>query len=117
MRVNLYEGLYTDIGQKLYFSQKYKYLGLLPIDGINMPIVSVDGRGRITFPKETGVRGGKAVIVSAGSFYNVIPIPGDPKKYAEGWLDSDKSRKELKKLAEERAREDARRRAERRKQL
>ncbi len=82
-----------------------------------MPVVSVDDRGRVTFPKETGVRGGKAVIVSAGSFFNIIPIPEDPEKYAEGWLDSDKSRKELKELAEEKAREDTKKRTERREQL
>lgn len=82
-----------------------------------MPIVSVDDRGRITFPKETGIRGGKVLIIPAGSFYNIIPIPEDPEKYAEGWLDSDRSREELKELAEEKAREDARKRAERRDQL
>lgn len=82
-----------------------------------MPIVTVDDRGRITLPKETGIRRGKAVIISAGSFYNIIPIPDDPEKYAEGWLDSDKSSGELKKLGEEKAGEDAKKRADRREQL
>ncbi len=82
-----------------------------------MPVVSVDDRGRITLPKETKIRGGKAVIISAGSFFNIIPIPEDPEKYAEGWLDSKKSRKELKELAEKKAKEDAKSRSKRRDQL
>lgn len=82
-----------------------------------MPVVSIDERGRMTFPKETKVRGEKAVLISVGSFYTVIPIPGEPEKYAEGWLDTEKSRKELKELAEEAARRGAKERARRRGQL
>ncbi len=82
-----------------------------------MPVVSVDDRGRLTLPKETGIRGGKAIIVSAGSFYNIIPIPEKPEEYAEGWLETEKTNKELKELAEETAKEDAEKRAKRRNQL
>lgn len=82
-----------------------------------MPVVSIDDRGRMTFPKETEIRGGKAVIISVGSFYNIIPIPEEPEKYAEGWLDTEKGREELKELAEERARKEAKGRAQRRDQL
>lgn len=78
-----------------------------------MPVVSIGKRGRMTFPKETGVRGEKAVLVSTGSFYTIIPIPEEPEKYAEGWLDTEKSRKELKKLAKEEAQKEAKKRARR----
>lgn len=82
-----------------------------------MPVVSIDERGRMTFPKKTGVRGERAVLISVGSYYTVIPIPEEPEKYAEGWLGTEKSRKELKKLAEEAAKKDAEKRAQRRDQL
>lgn len=82
-----------------------------------MPVVSIDERGRMTFPKETKVRGEKALLISAGHFYTVIPIPEEPEKYAEGWLDTEKSGEELKELAEKTAQKDAKKRAQRREQL
>jgi bifunctional DNA-binding transcriptional regulator/antitoxin component of YhaV-PrlF toxin-antitoxin module len=81
-----------------------------------MAVVPIDERGRLTIPKEIGVRNTRAVIISAGSFIVAIPLPREPHREAEGWLDTDKTRSELKALAEEEAMEDAAQRARRRKQ-
>lgn len=82
-----------------------------------MAIVPVDSRGRMTFPKKTGIREEEVVLIPAGSFYVVIPVPSKPEKIAAGWLRSAKSRKELKIGAERAALEEAKRRAKRRRQL
>jgi len=82
-----------------------------------MAIVKVDERGRITIPKEIGVRDTRAVIIPAGSFFVVIPLPVELHKYAGSWLPSKRRRKELKELAEKLAYKDAIERAKRRKQL
>ena len=79
-----------------------------------MSIVKVDKRGRLTLPKETNVRSTRAVVIPAGSFIVIVPIPPKPSKYAEGWLKTTKKRYELKKLAEKIAKEDATKRARRR---
>lgn len=84
---------------------------------VRMAVVPVDERGRLTIPKEMGIRDTRAVIIPAGSFIVAIPLPKEPHKEAEGWLDTDKTRVELKSLAESAAMEDASRRAGRRKQL
>lgn len=68
-------------------------------------------------PREFGVRSTKAVIIPAGSFFVVIPLPGVPHEGAGGWLPSTKSRDELKKAAEKAARRDAVERARKRGQL
>lgn len=82
-----------------------------------MSVVEVDERGRITIPKEIGLRKAKAAIIPAGSFFVVIPIIGDPYKVAGSWLQTERNIKTLKKTAEKKASEDAVRRAKRRKQL
>jgi hypothetical protein len=82
-----------------------------------MSIVDIDDRGRMTIPKEIGLRGHRAAIIPAGSFFVVVPIVGDPYKFAGGWLDTDRDAKTLKETAERKAGEDAAERARRRKQL
>ncbi len=82
-----------------------------------MSVVRVDERGRLTLPKKTGIRNTRVAVIPAGSFVVLIPIPPKPSKYAKDWLDTDKGRKELKKLAEDLARKDAVERAKRRNQL
>lgn len=72
-----------------------------------MSIVSVDGRGRMTFPKEMGLKNTRAVIIQAGSFIVTIPLPREPHKEAGGWLDTDKTRSELKTQADKLAQEEA----------
>ena len=81
-----------------------------------MAVVSVDDRGRLTIPKELGIRGTRAIIIPAGSFFVAIPLPEVPLEAAEGWLDSDKTRGQLKASADKHAAEDAVGRARRRKQ-
>ncbi|MEM2208990.1 MAG: VapB-type antitoxin [Nitrososphaerota archaeon] len=82
-----------------------------------MAIVKIDERRRITIPKEIGVKGEKAVIIPAGTFFITIPLPIKPHEYASSWLSSKHERKELKELAEKLASEDAIKRARRRKQI
>jgi len=82
-----------------------------------MAIVKVDGRGRMTVPKELGIRETKAVIIPAGSFFIMISLPKTPHEKAKDWLATSKSRKGLKILAEKAAKKDAVKRAKRRKQL
>jgi len=79
-----------------------------------MAVVPIDERGRLTIPKELGIRNTRAVIILAGSFIVAIPLPENPAKKAEGWLKTGKTREELKRLSEEHAREDAVSRAKRR---
>ncbi|MDJ0269494.1 MAG: VapB-type antitoxin [Aigarchaeota archaeon] len=82
-----------------------------------MSVVSIDERGRITLPRDIREMGDRAVVISAGSFAVVIPIPKKPEKIAGGWLKSRRGRKELGLLAEEKARGDAVARTRMRKQL
>ncbi|MBO3839870.1 MAG: VapB-type antitoxin [Thermoproteota archaeon] len=82
-----------------------------------MAIVRVDERGRMTIPREIGVRGTRAIVIPAGSFFLTIPLPQSPREETGKWLITKKSRGELKKLAEAAAKEDAVKRAKRRKQL
>lgn len=80
-----------------------------------MSVVKIDNRGRITLSRE--LRGGdKAVVINAGTFIVVIPLPSRPEIHALGWLGSKKSTINLKAIGEEKAREDAVSRARRRKQ-
>lgn len=69
-----------------------------------MAVVTIDERG-------------KAVVIPAGSFFVVIPVPADPYKFAGSWLSTERAVKELKVIAEKRAAEDAIDRAKRRTQL
>jgi len=57
------------------------------------------------------------VIIPAGSFLVVVPIPKEPLEVAGGWLPSNLERRRLKELAEDAAKEDALKRAKRRKQI
>jgi bifunctional DNA-binding transcriptional regulator/antitoxin component of YhaV-PrlF toxin-antitoxin module len=82
-----------------------------------MTIVTVDDRGRMTIPKEIGVKKTRAIIIPAGTFFVTIPLPTAPYEQAREWLTSQQDKKELKALAEKTAKEDAVKRAKRRKQL
>ena len=82
-----------------------------------MSVVTVDERGRLTIPKELGVRGTKAIIIPAGSFFVTIPLPTKPHEKAGSWLPSNVERKELKVIAEKSSYENAVNRAKRRKQI
>ena len=81
-----------------------------------MAVVTIDDRGRLTVPKEMGLRGSRVVIIPAGSFFVTIPLPGTPLETAGEWLDSELDTKDLKTLGEDRAKSDAVERAKRRKQ-
>jgi len=85
--------------------------------GINLAVVVIDERGRLTIPSELRVRDTKATLIPAGSFMIIIPLPTRPIEASGGWLQTKLSRKELKSLAERQARKDAVKRAKRRKQL
>jgi len=84
---------------------------------MKVSVVDVDERGRMTIPKEIGLRKAKAAVISAGSFFIVVPIVGDPYKVASSWLKTERSNRDLKEVAEKRAAEDAVKRARRRRQL
>ncbi|MBS7645698.1 MAG: hypothetical protein QXR65_07090 [Candidatus Bathyarchaeia archaeon] len=43
-----------------------------------MAVVKMDARGRMTIPKEIGVRDVKAIVIPAASFFVTIPLPGKP---------------------------------------
>jgi len=80
-------------------------------------VVEIDDRGRMTIPKEIGLRGSRAAIIPAGSFLVVVPIVGDPYQVAGSWLDTERDAIALKEAAERKAAEDATDRARRRRQL
>ena len=82
-----------------------------------MSVVEIDERGRMTVPKKLGLRKSRALIIPAGTFFVTIPLPKAPQKEAEKWLPAKKERKELKIQAEKAARDDAVKRAKRRRQL
>ncbi|MEM2995280.1 MAG: VapB-type antitoxin [Candidatus Bathyarchaeia archaeon] len=82
-----------------------------------MTVVTVDDRGRMTIPKELGVKKTRAIIIPAGTFFVAIPLPTKPHEYAGSWLPSKRGRNELKELAEKSALDDAVKRAWRRKQI
>ncbi len=82
-----------------------------------MAVVSVDERGRLTIPKELAVRSTNVTLIPAGPFFIVIPVPSVPLESCAKWLETKRSRKSLKALAERAARQDAVKRAKRRKQV
>jgi len=82
-----------------------------------MTVVSVDDRGRITIPKEMGIRNTRAIIIPAGSFLVTIPLPESSQIESEEWLETEKSREELQALVEKLAEDDATKRAKRRNQV
>ncbi len=82
-----------------------------------MAVVVVDERGRLTIPSELQVKNTKATLIPAGPFMIIIPLPTHPVEASGGWLRTKLTRKELKALAEKQGRNDAVKRARRRKQL
>jgi bifunctional DNA-binding transcriptional regulator/antitoxin component of YhaV-PrlF toxin-antitoxin module len=72
-----------------------------------LSVVSVDDRGRLTIPKEMGIRGKRAIVIPAGSFFITIPLPDDPLEASKDWLETDKTIIELEESAESHAMEDA----------
>ncbi len=87
------------------------------IEGFTLSVVEIDERGRMTVPKKIGLRKSRAIVIPAGSFFFFFSLPTAPQKEAQKWLPSGKERKELKARAEALAREDAVKRAKRRRQL
>jgi hypothetical protein len=55
-------------------------------------------------------------LIPAGPFLIIVPIPSQPLESSASWLHTKHARKKLKALAEKQAREDAVKRARRRKQ-
>lgn len=82
-----------------------------------MSVVEVDERGRMTIPREIGLRNMRAVVIPAGAFFVVVPIEGNPYDLAKGWLRAEENPKELKNYADKLASEDAVQRAKRRNQI
>jgi bifunctional DNA-binding transcriptional regulator/antitoxin component of YhaV-PrlF toxin-antitoxin module len=79
-----------------------------------LSVVEVDDRGRFTIPKEIGLRGTKVIVIPASTYFIVLPLHGDPYKYAKNWLKTTKSTETLKREADEAAQEDAAKVAKRR---
>jgi len=82
-----------------------------------MPVAKVDDRGRIRLPREIVCPGGTVIIIEADSYFLGIPVPSDPLISSGSWLRDARDVEGLKRAAEERAGEDARDRAKRRRQL
>ena len=76
-----------------------------------MSLVKVDSQRRIYIPKEIPFKADKAVIVPYGASFLLIPVP---EKVIE--IDVKASVRELRKRAEEKAREEVAMRMERRRQ-
>lgn len=72
-----------------------------------MSIVSVDDRGRLTIPKELGIRQQRVIVIPAGSFFITIPLPEDPLLAGKDWLETGKPIDELRERAEKLAHQDA----------
>lgn len=75
-----------------------------------MRIVEVDSKGRIVIPKkfreELGIER-KVLVINAGSYLKIIPLPSDPFKVLDGAFTSKKTFKELRRQAEKLAMEEA----------
>ena len=99
------------------FWGKMLYRGMNAEVGVIMAVARVDDRGRIKLPREMVPPGGSVIIIDANSYFLGIPISPDPLAASGSWLRDARNTKELKLTAEERAGEDARARAKRRKQL
>jgi len=80
-------------------------------------VAKVDDRGRVKLPRGTAKAVSSVVIIDSGAYFLCIPIPRDPLQASASWLKSDKSTKEMKRMAEAEARRDALSRAKRRGQL
>ena len=77
-----------------------------------MSVVKVDSTRRIYIPKELPFEAEKAVIITHGASYLLIPVPQEPIP-----IDIKQPVSELKLQAEQRAKKDAVQRAKRRNQL
>jgi virulence-associated protein VagC len=82
-----------------------------------MAVVVVDNGGRLTIPRQFELRDTKATLIPAGPFLILVPVPRQPLDASASWLDSTRSRKELKGMAEKVARKDVMIRAKRRKPI
>jgi hypothetical protein len=82
-----------------------------------MAVAKVHDRGRIKLRREMASPGESVIIIDANSYFVGIPIPSDPLSSSGSWLKGSPAVDELKRAVEERAGEDARTRAKRRKQL
>jgi bifunctional DNA-binding transcriptional regulator/antitoxin component of YhaV-PrlF toxin-antitoxin module len=82
-----------------------------------MSVVEIDKRGRMTIPKNAGIKQSRAIVIDAGAFFITIPLTKTPEKETENWLPASVERKDLKVEAERLAGDDAVRRAKRRNQL
>ena len=82
-----------------------------------MSVVEIDERGRMTIPKEIGIRKSKAIVIPAGTFFITIPLAKNPEKEAEKWLPVSREHKDLKVQAEKLAKEEAVSRTKRRQLL
>jgi len=75
-----------------------------------MRIVEVDSKGRIVIPKkfreELGIER-KVLVINAGSYLKIIPLPSDPFKVLDGAFTTKKTFKELRRQAEKLAMEEA----------
>ena len=58
-----------------------------------MSVVEIDERGRMTIPKEIGIRKSKAIVIPAGTFFITIPLAKNQEKEAEKWLPVSRERK------------------------
>ena len=85
--------------------------------GLPMALVVLDDPGRLTIPRKLDTRGTRAMLIPAGPFLIIVPIPSRPLEASASWLDTKLSRKELKALAEKTARKDALKRTKRKKQF
>ena len=68
----------------------------------------------MSIPKEISIRKTRAIVISAGTFFVTILLP---HKQAKEWLTTKQEKRKLKTSAEKAAKEDAVKRAKRRKQL
>lgn len=68
-----------------------------------MTIVSIDPQRRMYLPKELGVKADKAIIIPRGDSFLMIPVPKDIIP-----IDTDLPTKELRKMAEEKAKKETR---------
>ncbi len=69
-------------------------------------VVKADDRGRIKLPKEMFSPGDRVLVLPAGRRVILIRVPPRPLEASSSWLRTEKSREELRALAESRALEE-----------
>jgi hypothetical protein len=109
--------MFLYLGKIVHLWVNFKFVGNISIKGINMSVVEIDERGRMTIPSKVGVKKSRAIVIPAGAFFITIPLPTKPQETAQNWLPTDETRDQLKAKAEDLARQDAAKRAKRRNQL